>query len=307
MSSRTVRVAVQDLAATQDGVLSRVQARALGADRSVISREVDAGRWQAIGRQSVATHRLGLTDRACYRVALWEAGDNAVLDGSTSLQVGGLKHFSDGIHILVPWPYGGRSWNGSVIHNSRLWNPEDFVITDGIRRTRNDVAGVRAGMYARSDRAGATVMAMTVQQRLTTGDRLLLEAKRVNRHKRRPLILQVAHDIADGAHALGELDFAAMCRHHGLPEPSRQVLRRGARGRVYLDVYWDEFRLVIEIEGAHHDAPENVIDDCLRQNALTIGRDAVLRIPVIGLRTCPELFMTQVKACLRASGWSVAA
>ena len=70
MSSRTVRVAVQDLAATQDGVVSRVQARALGADRSVISREVDAGRWQTLGRQPVATHRLGLTDRACYRVAL---------------------------------------------------------------------------------------------------------------------------------------------------------------------------------------------------------------------------------------------
>lgn len=153
-------------------------------------------------------------------------------------------------------------------------------------------------MWARSDRAAATIMAMAVQQRLTTGTRLLEEARRIRRHRRRELIVAVALDIADGAQALSELDFAAMCRRRGLPEPTRQIMRRGPRGRVYLDVIWEELGVVVEIEGAHHDAPGRSIDDALRQNSLVIAKNTVLRIPVLGLRTCPDEFMAQVEAML---------
>ena len=71
--------------------------------------------------------------------------------------------------------------------------------------------------------------------------------------------------------------------------------------------YWDDYALVVEIEGAHHDSPGNAIDDSLRQNDLTIGHDKVLRIPVLGLRTLPDEFMAQVERALRAAGWSHAA
>ena len=50
-----------------------------------------------------------------------------------------------------------------------------------------------------------------------------------------------------------------------------------------------------------NDSPANAIDDSLRQNALTVGRDRVLRIPVLGLRTTPELFMAQVEEALDAA------
>jgi very-short-patch-repair endonuclease len=307
MSRTSPRDAVLEAAARQDGVVSRQQATALGLDRWAVAHEIELGRWRAHGLHCIAVHRLELGDAARRRVAQWEAGDSAVLDGATSLQVAGLKNWNERIHLICPWPNGGRSWDGSFVHNSRLWNLDDFVVTDGVRRTRNDVATVRAAMYARSDRAAATVMAMSVQQGLTTGDRVLLEARRVNRHKRRTLILDIALQIADGAQALGELDFGRLCRQRGLPEPNRQVVRRGPRGRVYLDVYWDEFKVVIEIEGVHHDAPENTIDDCLRQNALTIARDSVLRIPYLGLRTCTDQFMDQVEQVLVVAGWRRAA
>jgi very-short-patch-repair endonuclease len=70
---------------------------------------------------------------------------------------------------------------------------------------------------------------------------------------------------------------------------------------VYLDVHWEDLGVVVEVEGAHHDAPENAVDDALRQNDLTLGQLDVLRIPVIGLRTCPDLFMVQVAALLDAA------
>lgn len=303
MTTRDARLRVQDLARSQDGVVSRAQARALGAGKDVVAREVAAGHWRPYGRRSFAVHSLDLTPRAKARVCAWEAHEDAVLDGATSLMMGGLGNFDDGVHILCAWPNGGTSLLGSRIHNSRLWDPEDFVTGPGFRRTRNDVAAVRAAMYARSDRAAALVMAMAVQQRLVRGGDLLAQAIRVNRHKRRPLIVRVARDIADGAQSLGELDFTKLCRQRGLPEPDRQTVRQNATGRWYRDVEWDGLGVLVEIEGIHHDAPENVIEDSLRQNSFTIQREGVLRIPLLGLRTLPDAFMAQVEAMLRTAGW----
>lgn len=307
MSSRAALDRAVHLALTQDGVLSRPQARQCGLDRWAVAHQVESGRWRPYGDQAVAVHRMLLGFRARCRVSVWEAGHHAALDGATCLAWHGLQGFEDGIHVIVPWPGRANRWDGSVVHPSRLWTGEDIVVHEGLAVTRPEVAVVRAAMWARSDRAAATVMAMAVQQRLATADAVLLEARRLNRHKRRPLVLAVARDVADGAQALSELDFAALCRRRGLPEPTRQRVLQGPRGRVYLDVSWNEYGVVVEVEGAHHDAPENAVDDALRQNALTIGRLGVLRIPVLGLRTCPGPFLAQVEQLLRQAGWASAA
>jgi len=295
------------LALEQDGVLSRAQARACGLDRWAVAHQVAAGRWQTFGDQSIAVHRLPLGRRARSRVAVWEAGDRAALDGASALAWHGLAGFDDGVHVVVPWPHRTVDWPGAVVHPSRLWHPDDIEVRDGLRVTKPAVSAIRAAMWARSDRAAATVMAMSVQQKICDATDLMLEARRLNRHKRRPLLLVIARDIAEGAEALSELDFAVWCRRRRLPTPSRQVLRRGFNARAFLDVLWDDWNVAVEIEGAHHDAPEHAVDDALRQNAVTIDHVHFLRIPVLGLRTQPNVFMDQVTAMLRAAGWSPAA
>jgi very-short-patch-repair endonuclease len=95
-------------------------------------------------------------------------------------------------------------------------------------------------------------------------------------------------------------DFARICRGRGLPEPSRQVVRSLPDGRVYLDVAWEEIGLVVEIDGGHHAAALNPVDDALRQNEVVLGGAYVLRIPVIGLRLDPSRFMDQVVRAHRA-------
>jgi very-short-patch-repair endonuclease len=104
----------------------------------------------------------------------------------------------------------------------------------------------------------------------------------------------VLRDITDGAQSLGELDFAAMCRRHGVPAPDRQVLRRTARGRVYLDARWDGRRLVVEVDGSGHRVGLAVTDDNLRQNEVSLDRNLVLRIDLVGLRVHESAFMGQV-------------
>ncbi len=101
-------------------------------------------------------------------------------------------------------------------------------------------------------------------------------------------------DICDGAHALGELDFARLCRQVGLPAPTRQRVLRGTDGRVYLDACWEDVGLAVEIDGGHHQWALNPVDDALRQNEVVLDGDVVLRVPVLGLRLQRERFMDQV-------------
>ena len=90
------------------------------------------------------------------------------------------------------------------------------------------------------------------------------------------------------------LDFAGLCRSRGLPTPSRQALRSGWRGRVYLDVSWDDIGLAVEIDGSQHTWGLALTDDHFRQNDLVIKGDRVLRMTLMGLRLQPDAFMDQV-------------
>lgn len=109
-------------------------------------------------------------------------------------------------------------------------------------------------------------------------------------------------DLLGGVRALGELDFARMCRRRGLPEPSRQVVRRGRNGRYYLDVHWDDWGVVVEIDGIHHAWAQNLVADALRHNDVTLAHATVLRLPLLGLRVAPDEFFDQIQQALVAAG-----
>ena len=79
------------------------------------------------------------------------------------------------------------------------------------------------------------------------------------------------------------------------------MLRRDGRGRYYLDLYWPEHRLVVEIDGIHHTWAENVVGDALRQNALVLDGDTVLRVPLLGLRLEPDAFYDQIGEAIAAA------
>ena len=86
----------------------------------------------------------------------------------------------------------------------------------------------------------------------------------------------------------------AALRRRGLPEPSRQVLRRGPQGVVYLDICFDEVNLVVEVDGAGHWQGLAQATDDLRQNEVSIGGRTVLRVSLIGWRLNPEAYIEQI-------------
>lgn len=297
------RRAVRQLADRQAGIVSRRQVYALGMTRSQVRADLLARRWAKVGRQTLAVHTGPLGERSREWIAVLEAGPRACLDGASSLVVAGLKGFRpEAIRVSVPRGALVVRVRGADVRQTRRWHRDDLV-AGGVPRTSNAVAAVRAALWATSLRQAALLLSMTVQQRLATPQELAEAMLRVKRDRRRRFIHDVLLDLMGGVESLGELDVARECRRRGLPEPSRQVVRRGRGGRYYLDVCWEEWGVVLEVDGIHHAWAEHLVDDALRQNHLTLQGDVVLHLPLLGLRAAPDDFFAQVAAALRSRGW----
>lgn len=103
----------------------------------------------------------------------------------------------------------------------------------------------------------------------------------VGRVRHKAYMRLAIRDIAEGAHALGEIDVANLCRRFRLRPPDRQKPRRDSTGRVrYLDCEWDLADgsiVVLEVDGSHHLKVEHWEADMKRERKVVISRRWVLR------------------------------
>lgn len=301
--SPDLAAAVVAVAESQHGVVGRRQLYRLGVTRWQLEAQLRARRWRLHGRQTIAIHNGTLGAWALRWHAVIEAGPRSALDGHSALEAAGLTGWvSDHVRVSVPRGAPVIACPGVVVRQTRRLRQED-VVPAGVSRVRPETAAVRAALWAYSNRQAATILAMAVQQRVTTADAIARALLDVRRHRRLRFLHAVVHDLLDGAHSLGELDFARICRRRGLPSPDRQRLRRVSSGRAYLDAEWVAYGLVVEIDGVQHAAIPAQVPDALRQNDIALDGTTVLRIPVLGLRTTEDQFMDQVRQGLVDGGW----
>lgn len=281
-----------ELALLHGGVAHRSDLRRVGVTRADVRSEVAAGRWSLAGAHTVVIGTSALTGEALLWQAVWESGSGAVLDGVSSLIASGLSGFTpERIDVAIQSNHHPRAVEGVRVHRRRAIGP---VRGAGLPRTTSEWATIRAAQWARTDRTGVLIICMVVQQRLVRPEQLLSAWFTTRGGPRRELLDTAMRDICDGAHSLGELDFSALCRARGFPAPTRQEVCLGPGGRVYLDAFWEDIGLVVEVDGGHHALALAPIDDALRQNEVTLSDKVVLRVPVLGLRLTPEAFMDQV-------------
>lgn len=298
------RATLRAVAERQHGVVGVRQAYRSGLSEAEILAEIDGRRWRRAGHQSLVLHTGPLHQQAREWLAVLDAGPRACLDGASSLVCAGLANFTvERIRVSVPRgvPVHSESWVD--VRQTRRWRADDLA-DDVIPRTRNEVATVRAGLWARTEREAGLIVAMAVQQRLTTPGLLAAEMLKVRRDKRRMLVNELVIEVGGGAESLGEVDFARECRARGFPEPSRQSVRRSPTGRYFLDVEWRAYGVVLEIDGIQHSWAQNAVDEALRQNSLSISGALVLHLPLAGLRWAPDDFFAQIDVALRSRGWA---
>lgn len=300
---RDLALRARQASGDQDGILARAQLRALGLDRFGVRTEIRAQRWIRASPTTVATSTGALSERQQWWVSVLETGcAEAALDGLTALRAAGLVGIDGPTTVSCPRGAKPRRPTGVIVHTTAWRYPGDSI-TAGIPRVRPGAAVIRGALWAPTDRIAALLVVASVQQRLVPARRLPPELVRIRRHRRRRFVARIVADVLDGARALGELDFARLCRTHRLPAPTRQAVRRGPDGRWYLDVYFDRYGVVVEIDGIQHVEGLAPVQDALRQNALAVQGDVVLRIPLLGLRLAPAQFIAQVEDALRARGW----
>ncbi|MEJ3748567.1 hypothetical protein WEI85_35465 [Actinomycetes bacterium KLBMP 9797] len=289
----------------QDGVLSYRQARRFLTEAAVRHR-VHTGRWRRVHRQVYVTHNGPVTREQQRWIAVLAAGRGAVLAGGTALDEYGLYRYAgEGLHLLLPARrHPADPPRGVIVHRTSALPRDDVHIMAAPPRTMPARSVVDAAQWARSDDAAAAIVAAAFQRGLVTEPEILAVLERLRRARRRALITAAARDAAGGSHSLAELDYGRLNRKYGLPEPSRQAIRTDRGGkRRYLDVYYEEWGVHVEIDGGQHNDPRQQWADMRRQNDLWIAGDRVLRFPTFLVRTRPDEMFAQVRAALIAAGW----
>lgn len=276
---------------------------------------ITSGRWQRPCKGVVVTQSGPLTDRQALRVTLLRAGPKAALAGLTAARMDGLTGFGDvrsanaPIHLIIPSgnPHRMAPPHLNVVtHYSKKLTSEDVHPTLQPRRTRIARSLVDAAAWMPTERGAMAVLAAGVQQRLVRVEDLSQVVDRIHTLHRRRLMTGILADVAGGAQALSELDFTRLVvRRHRLPEPTRQVSRRDERGRRrWIDVMWDEWKVIVEIDGAQHSDPLRRWDDMERDNGLNLDGYRSLRFPAWLIRHDPEYVAREILKALCKAGYA---
>ena len=293
-----------DLLVSQDDVATRAQLlRHLSEGQ--LAWKVGSGRWQVPHAGVVVAHSGPLTAAQQQWVDLLSCGHGAVLAGLTAAVADGLTgHEPARPQILVPHRRQVTDRPDLEVHSSTRLDDGNVHPARRPRRTRLARSLVDAASWATTDATARAILAAGVQQRLVRPTDLVAVAAPVRNLRRRRLILTTAADVAGGSHSLPELEFLRLCRRFGLPMPSRQVVRHDRHGRRrWLDVLFDAYGLVVEIDGMFHMSAAHWWDDMWRGNAHAVAREGLLRYPSFAVREQPAVVAAQVAAALRARGW----
>ena len=300
-------VDLDELLKRQSGVISVRQALRYVTE-GVIESRLRHGRWLRPHRGVLVTHTGEVTPRQRLWIASLAVGGDepAPLAGLTALVAHGLEWYQPPtISVLLPaGKQNRRPPKGVTVRRTTTLGPRDVFARARPPRTRPPRSVVDAAAWARSDREARGIIATAFQQGFVRLGDVLDAVARQPRARRRTLTAATARDAAGGATSLGELDLLDVIRRGGLPVPTFQHGRRDADGRQrYLDAYYEEYQLHLEIDGAQHDNPTRAWEDMARHNALWRPGDRVLRFPAWLVRDRPEVVLAQLRAALRQAGW----
>jgi hypothetical protein len=290
--------------AEQSGVVARWQVDI--PDWQQASKQVHSRRWQRAAANVIVAHNGPLTQEQREWVAVLAAGPGAALCSVTAARWHGFRGFDDSlIHVMASHGQRPAVLPGVRVHRTRMSFGADIHPVRQPPILVAPLAVAQAAGWSANARLGLAVVAAAAQQRIVRPADVRTALIRVPRVRHRLLIVRVLGDIEGGAHALTELDAARLCREAGLPEPTRQAVRKDAAGRRrYLDLDWDAWSLAAEIDGRQHMEYVSWDADLDRQNEIVIpGNRTVLRFTSITVRARPMRFVDQVRRALLARGW----
>ena len=258
---------LRELLVRQCGVITRRQALGAGLPATAVDNQLRSRRWQQLQRGVYACFSGSPTRDAELWAAVLRAGEDAALSHRTAAELYGLDRAPGGlIHVTVPASRRAGIIRGGVLHFSRFLERTRHPMLLPPRTRIDDTVLDLAQISATFDEAFDWVC-RAVGRRLTTPARLRAALQARPRERWRTDLLAVLADVGDGAQSNLELRYVRHVeRAHGLPPGQRQMkIVTGNRTR-YVDNFYEEAKLAVELDGRAAHPPEQRWDDSHRDN-----------------------------------------
>jgi predicted transcriptional regulator of viral defense system len=297
---------LRELLDRQAGVISRRQATTAGLTADAVDNKLRYLRWQRLQQGIYATYS-GSPDRLAQSWAvILRAGPRAALSFRTAAELYGLESTGgDLIHVTVPRNQRVRPIRGAVIHYSQ-WVDEQRHPTLRPPRTRLEDTVLDLTQVAASFDEAFDWLSRAIGRRLTTPAQLQAAINARPRVRWRAELLLALGYVADGMHSNLERRYAVSVeRAHGIPPAARQV-KVVAGGKIrYLDNFYEQARLAVELDGRAAHPPEQRRADNERDNALAALGILTVRYGWTDVNTRSCLLAAQVAQLLQLRGTSV--
>lgn len=264
-----------------------------------------SGRWRLMHRGIYVTF-TGVPGRPTQLwAAILSAGPGAVLSYETAAELHRLSdRMVETVHVTIPYDRRIAAAEGISLHRSAR-NVETVQVQGYPPCTAIEETVLDLTQVARSfdDLCGWVTRA--IARELTDETSLQAAMTKRERLRWRADLHEILEAAATGDHSVLEFRYHRdVERAHGLPEPDRQVPftekdgRRGRRDRVY-----QEYGVVVELDGQLAHPAENRWKDKARDNAAAAARQQSLRYDWAAVTQRPCATAAEVIEVLRNQGW----
>lgn len=265
--------AVAEVAAKQHGLVTSTQLREIGLDSAAITRRVDAGR---LHRRARGVYSVGpLSRHGAFLAAVLAAGPGALLSHWAAAELHNVTPYRASL-IDVVVPSKRQSPPGTKYHRTTIhWH--DRTDRDGI-----PVTSIARLLVDLTDEARiAHEITAVIRQAAYNGSYSLLatqDARRRANGRRNIALLDEAIALYEagsaGTRSRQEVRTIALLDAHGL---SRPIVNTKLLG-VEVDFHWPQERLIIELDGPHHQRAPDRRDDARRDARLERAGYAIVRV-----------------------------
>lgn len=277
----------EELAATQYGLVSWAQAKALGLSNQAIARRVAAGRWV---RLAPRVYRVaGTPEHWCQRLmlALLWAGDGAAVSHRAAAALLGLDGFKqDVVEVSVP-ANKFEPPAGVVCHRVKELGPAHVTTVRGIRVTTCDrlLMDLVSTKLKLDEARLEKILDDVLRRGLASLSRIAWTAEHSCCRGRLTVLRLVDRRRARNVHSESELEalFLRRLQEWGLPmpRPQRRVTGR-VQGQAFegrVDYDWEDRPVAVELDSrAWHSTLGAWQRDRTKRNLLTAQGRSVLQI-----------------------------
>jgi hypothetical protein len=294
------------LVRNQAGVITRAQALAAGISRHAIYARLASGRWQQLHAGVYATYSGPPARESRLWAAVLGARPGAVLCHQTAAELHGLLEPRKGaaIHVMVPRGHALAPMKGVVIHYSRRADVARHPALEPPRTRLEETVLDLAEAERAADGAISWILNACASRR-TTPDLLLAAMDARPRVRRRRILLVALGDARIGIQSILERGYLYHVeRAHGLPEGARQSLTRIGGSSRYEDVRYEEYGVIVELDGqqAHPDGER--WRDARRDNTSATKGLITLRYTYADVMERPCEVADEVARALTSRGWN---